>query len=161
MRSAGRGHTAPRRTVGGTLAQGPLRYLVKNPTSKRLSTPTGSAPARCCKQGHPASGKSCRINNINRHDGAFELVSREFYPANACRAIIKPRPTPCGVAKGTSMVDAYTRAFDCDRTSFGGIIALNQTLGRQNRRRSSTILPRSDRPERQHRTMEIFAGKRT
>ncbi|MFN3525152.1 MAG: bifunctional phosphoribosylaminoimidazolecarboxamide formyltransferase/IMP cyclohydrolase, partial [Paracoccus sp. (in: a-proteobacteria)] len=36
---------------------------------------------------------------------------------------------PCGVARGASALEAYKRAFDCDRTSaFGGIIALNQPL---------------------------------
>gem|GEM_PF-387667 len=47
--------------------------------------------------------------------------------APAC-AIIK-HANPCGVARGANMLEAYTRAFDCDRTSaFGGIIALNQAL---------------------------------
>jgi phosphoribosylaminoimidazolecarboxamide formyltransferase/IMP cyclohydrolase len=33
------------------------------------------------------------------------------------------------VARGGTLAEAYTRAFDCDHTSaFGGIVALNQTL---------------------------------
>jgi phosphoribosylaminoimidazolecarboxamide formyltransferase/IMP cyclohydrolase len=33
------------------------------------------------------------------------------------------------VARGATLAEAYTRAFDCDRTSaFGGIVALNQPL---------------------------------
>ena len=39
------------------------------------------------------------------------------------------RDSPCGVAKGVSLVDAYNKALNCDQTSaFGGIIALNDTL---------------------------------
>jgi phosphoribosylaminoimidazolecarboxamide formyltransferase/IMP cyclohydrolase len=67
-------------------------------------------------------------NNINDTDAAFELVS-EFAPENGPACAIIKHANPCGVATGATMVEAYTRAFDCDRTSaFGGIIALNQTL---------------------------------
>ena len=45
----------------------------------------------------------------------------------AC-AIIK-HANPCGVAKGATLLEAYQKAFDCDRTSaFGGIVALNMPL---------------------------------
>ena len=73
-------------------------------------------------------GKQLSYNNINDTDAAFELVSE--FPADkapAC-AIIK-HANPCGVATGTSLLDAYRRALSCDSVSaFGGIIALNQTL---------------------------------
>jgi phosphoribosylaminoimidazolecarboxamide formyltransferase/IMP cyclohydrolase len=73
-------------------------------------------------------GKELSYNNINDTDAAFELVS-EFAPENGPACAIIKHANPCGVATGATMVEAYTRAFDCDRTSaFGGIIALNQTL---------------------------------
>ena len=61
-------------------------------------------------------------------DAAFELVS-EFDPAEGPACAIIKHANPCGVAQGASALEAYKRAFDCDRTSaFGGIIALNQPL---------------------------------
>ena len=73
-------------------------------------------------------GKELSYNNINDTDAAFELVS-EFAPADGPACAIIKHANPCGVARGDTLKDAYTRAFDCDRTSaFGGIIALNQML---------------------------------
>ncbi|WP_255356625.1 bifunctional phosphoribosylaminoimidazolecarboxamide formyltransferase/IMP cyclohydrolase [Thioclava sp. SK-1] len=72
-------------------------------------------------------GKELSYNNINDTDAAFELVS-EFGTNTPAVAIIK-HANPCGVATGSTVIEAYKRAFDCDRTSaFGGIIALNKTL---------------------------------
>jgi phosphoribosylaminoimidazolecarboxamide formyltransferase/IMP cyclohydrolase len=43
-------------------------------------------------------------------------------------AIIK-HANPCGVAQGSSLLEAYTRALRCDPVSaFGGIIALNRPI---------------------------------
>jgi phosphoribosylaminoimidazolecarboxamide formyltransferase/IMP cyclohydrolase len=73
-------------------------------------------------------GKELSYNNINDTDAAFELVS-EFDPANGPACAIIKHANPCGVAVGGTLLEAYQRAFDCDRTSaFGGIVALNQRL---------------------------------
>ncbi len=120
------GEPAPRRRVfAGTLAQG-LRYG-ENPHQQAAFYLDGTA-----RQGVATAkqhqGKELSYNNINDTDAAFELISE--FPAGdgpAC-AIIK-HANPCGVAHGTSLVEAYRRAFDCDRTSaFGGIVALNRAL---------------------------------
>ncbi|NCU19923.1 bifunctional phosphoribosylaminoimidazolecarboxamide formyltransferase/IMP cyclohydrolase, partial [Candidatus Falkowbacteria bacterium] len=72
--------------------------------------------------------KELSYNNINDTDAAFELVS-EFAPAHGPAVAIIKHANPCGVARGGTLLEAYKRAYDCDRTSaFGGIIALNQTL---------------------------------
>ena len=72
-------------------------------------------------------GKELSYNNLNDTDAAFELVS-EFDPAMPTVAIIK-HANPCGVAVGTTLMDAYTKALKCDPVSaFGGIVALNGTL---------------------------------
>ena len=72
-------------------------------------------------------GKELSYNNINDTDAAFELVA-EFAGGKPACAIIK-HANPCGVAVGDSLLDAYRRAYDCDRTSaFGGIVALNRPL---------------------------------
>lgn len=70
-------------------------------------------------------GKPLSYNNIADTDAALECV-KEF-DAPAC--VIVKHANPCGVAVGTSILDAYQRAFQTDPTSaFGGIIAFNQTL---------------------------------
>jgi hypothetical protein len=73
-------------------------------------------------------GKELSYNNINDTDAAFELVS-EFHPDDGPVCAIIKHANPCGVARGKTLAEAYSRAFDCDRTSaFGGIVALNRTL---------------------------------
>ena len=117
--------TPRRRSFGGTLAQ-TLRYG-ENPHQQAAFYTDGSASAGIATaQQH--QGKELSYNNINDTDAAFELVS-EFAPENGPACAIIKHANPCGVATGASMAEAYTRAFDCDRTSaFGGIIALNQPL---------------------------------
>jgi len=72
-------------------------------------------------------GKELSYNNINDTDAAFELVAEFAGGAPAC-AIIK-HANPCGVATASTLLEAYSRAYQCDQTSaFGGIVALNQVL---------------------------------
>ena len=72
-------------------------------------------------------GKALSYNNLNDTDAAFELVS-EFDPSVPAVAIIK-HANPCGVAVGSSLLEAYEKALRCDPVSaFGGIVALNQAL---------------------------------
>lgn len=117
--------TPRRRTFAGTLAQ-ELRYG-ENPHQ-------GAAFYKDHQIGFGVSsaqqqqGKPLSYNNINDTDAAFELVS-EFDPADGPACAIIKHANPCGVAQGTTLKEAYTRAFECDSTSaFGGIVALNQTL---------------------------------
>jgi phosphoribosylaminoimidazolecarboxamide formyltransferase / IMP cyclohydrolase len=118
------GQTPRRRSFGGQLAQ-TLRYG-ENPHQQAAFYTDGSArPGVATATQH--QGKELSYNNINDTDAAFELVSEFAGQGPAC-AIIK-HANPCGVATGATLKEAYTRAFDCDRTSaFGGIIALNQEL---------------------------------
>ena len=119
------GETPRRASFGGTLAQ-TLRYG-ENPHQTAAFYTDGSANAGIATATQH-QGKELSYNNINDTDAAFELVS-EFDPANGPACAIIKHANPCGVATGDTMAQAYTRAFDCDRTSaFGGIIALNQTL---------------------------------
>jgi phosphoribosylaminoimidazolecarboxamide formyltransferase / IMP cyclohydrolase len=119
------GEAAPRRhTVAARLAQ-TLRYG-ENPHQsaafyRDATARPGVATARQWQ------GKELSYNNLNDTDAAFELVA-EFDPAVPACAIIK-HANPCGVATGATLEEAYSRAFDCDRTSaFGGIVALNRPL---------------------------------
>ncbi|MFT7057907.1 MAG: phosphoribosylaminoimidazolecarboxamide formyltransferase/IMP cyclohydrolase [Pseudorhodobacter sp.] len=116
--------TPRRRAFAGTLAQG-LRYG-ENPhqTAAFYTDGTNRIGVATATQ---HQGKELSYNNINDTDAAFELIAEFAGKGPAC-AIIK-HANPCGVATGATLAEAYTRAFDCDRTSaFGGIIALNQML---------------------------------
>ncbi|MEH6721473.1 MAG: bifunctional phosphoribosylaminoimidazolecarboxamide formyltransferase/IMP cyclohydrolase [Aurantimonas endophytica] len=76
-------------------------------------------------------GKALSYNNINDTDAAFELVA-EFDPAASAAVAIIKHANPCGVAEGTSLVEAYRKALACDPVSaFGGIVAMNRRLDRQ------------------------------
>ncbi|SFP35608.1 bifunctional phosphoribosylaminoimidazolecarboxamide formyltransferase/IMP cyclohydrolase [Tranquillimonas alkanivorans] len=121
--------TAPRRRAfAGTLAQ-TLRYG-ENPHQKAaFYRDRSDRPGVASAVQH--QGKELSYNNINDTDAAFELVS-EFLPKDGPACAIIKHANPCGVARGKTLIDAYTRAFDCDRTSaFGGIVALNLKLDEQ------------------------------
>ena len=120
------GVDAPRRrAVAGTLVQ-TMRYG-ENPHQGAAFYSDGSRRAGVASAVQH-QGKALSYNNINDTDAAFELIS-EFAPGDGPACAIIKHANPCGVARGATLKEAYTRAFDCDRTSaFGGIIALNQVL---------------------------------
>ncbi|GMA79182.1 hypothetical protein GCM10025880_55990 [Methylorubrum aminovorans] len=73
-------------------------------------------------------GKELSYNNLNDTDAAYECVA-EFDPARTSAVAIIKHANPCGVAEGSSLLEAYERALACDPTSaFGGIVALNRPL---------------------------------
>jgi len=71
-------------------------------------------------------GKALSSNNIADPHGAVALA-REFTEQPVCVAV--KHATPCGVAVGSSALEAYTAAYECDPTSiFGGIVAFNREV---------------------------------
>ena len=120
------GEETPRRVVvAGELTQS-LRYG-ENPHQQAAFYVDGSARTGVATA-EQHQGKELSYNNINDTDAAFELVA-EFDPADGPACAIIKHANPCGVARGATLAEAYSSAFDCDRTSaFGGIIALNQPL---------------------------------
>jgi phosphoribosylaminoimidazolecarboxamide formyltransferase/IMP cyclohydrolase len=71
-------------------------------------------------------GKELSYNNIGDTDAALECI-KQFNDVPAC--VIVKHANPCGVATGTTLLDAYQRAFSTDTESaFGGIIAFNREL---------------------------------
>ena len=75
-------------------------------------------------------GKALSYNNIADADAAWECV--KSFPADAAPAcVIIKHANPCGAAIGSTLLDAYRKAFSTDPTSaFGGIIAFNQPVDR-------------------------------
>ncbi len=71
-------------------------------------------------------GKELSYNNIADTDAALECV-KQFNEGPAC--VIVKHANPCGVALGSSLLDAYDRAYRTDAESaFGGIVAFNAEL---------------------------------
>jgi len=118
--------TAPDyRAFGGRLIE-PLRYG-ENPhqSAAFYRAPVARFGVATARQ---AQGKQLSYNNINDTDAAYECVA-EFDPVRTAACAIIKHANPCGVAEGGTLVAAYRKAFDCDRTSaFGGIVALNRPL---------------------------------
>jgi phosphoribosylaminoimidazolecarboxamide formyltransferase/IMP cyclohydrolase len=72
-------------------------------------------------------GKELSYNNLVDLEAARRIII-EFDPKEPAAAIIK-HTNPCGVAVGTTLAEAYEKAFNADSTSaFGGIVALNQPI---------------------------------
>jgi phosphoribosylaminoimidazolecarboxamide formyltransferase/IMP cyclohydrolase len=68
-------------------------------------------------------GKELSFNNLLDLEGA--LLASDAFSGQTCCAIVK-HTTPCGLAVGTSPLDAYQKALACDPTSaFGSVIAFN------------------------------------
>jgi phosphoribosylaminoimidazolecarboxamide formyltransferase/IMP cyclohydrolase len=111
----------PYRAFGGQLAE-VMRYG-ENPHQWAAFYRQGDARPGVASATQ-VQGKALSYNNLNDTDAAFELIS-EFDPAVPAVAIIK-HANPCGVATGTTLAEAYAKAYRCDPTSaFGGIVALN------------------------------------
>ncbi|MHB9291907.1 phosphoribosylaminoimidazolecarboxamide formyltransferase / IMP cyclohydrolase [Hollandina sp. SP2] len=93
------------------------------------------------------SGKELSYNNIRDLDLAWKVVCAFGLPADGtpplgetdldkivpafpklppvCCVAVKHN-TPCGIALGTSLIEAYTKAYNCDPVSiFGGILGCN------------------------------------
>jgi phosphoribosylaminoimidazolecarboxamide formyltransferase/IMP cyclohydrolase len=68
-------------------------------------------------------GKELSFNNLLDLEGA--LLATDAFTGETCCAIIK-HTTPCGIATGTSALDAYQKALACDPVSaFGSVISFS------------------------------------
>lgn len=102
-----------------------MRYG-ENPHQAAAFYAENNAPSGSIANAKQLQGKELSYNNIADTDAALECV-KAFDEAPAC--VIVKHANPCGVALGSSLTEAYQRAFATDPTSaFGGIIAFNQTL---------------------------------
>ena len=71
-------------------------------------------------------GKELSFNNLLDLEGA--LIASDPFAGEMCCAIVK-HTTPCGLATGTSAVDAYRKALACDPVSaFGSVISFTGTV---------------------------------
>ncbi|OYD99180.1 bifunctional phosphoribosylaminoimidazolecarboxamide formyltransferase/IMP cyclohydrolase [Nostoc sp. 'Peltigera membranacea cyanobiont' 213] len=110
-------------TLSGTQLQS-LRYG-ENPHQPAVwyqtgTTPTGWAAAT------KLQGKELSYNNLVDLEAARRIIA-EFTDTPA--ATIIKHTNPCGTALGSTIAEAYQKAFNADSTSaFGGIVALNRPI---------------------------------
>ncbi len=89
---------------------------------KPLASSTTIATA---KQLH---GKALSYNNINDADAALQIVKEFSEPA----VVAVKHMNPCGVGIGTTIAEAYQKAYEADSTSiFGGIVAANREVDKE------------------------------
>jgi phosphoribosylaminoimidazolecarboxamide formyltransferase / IMP cyclohydrolase len=101
-----------------------LRYG-ENPHQQAAFYKWGGEPAFGLAAARQLQGKELSYNNIVDAEAAWNLV-QEFDTAACC--IIK-HTNPCGTAIGSSLCEAYVKAYDADPMSaFGSIIAFNRTV---------------------------------
>ncbi|MEZ4600125.1 MAG: bifunctional phosphoribosylaminoimidazolecarboxamide formyltransferase/IMP cyclohydrolase [Syntrophotaleaceae bacterium] len=102
-----------------------MRYG-ENPHQQAAFYVEGSVEDACIATARQLQGKALSYNNIADTDAALECV-KQFDEAPAC--VIVKHANPCGVALGTSLLEAYERAFSTDpESAFGGIVAFNREL---------------------------------
>src|SRR5207302_2039852 len=99
-----------------------LRYG-ENPHQKAAMYSDGSGTG--IANGRQLQGKELSYNNIVDLQAAWDLAQE--FSETVC-TIIK-HTNPCGTATGSTLVEAYQKALECDPVSaFGGVIGVNRPV---------------------------------
>ncbi len=70
-------------------------------------------------------GKELSFNNINDANGCIEILKEFDEPT----VVAVKHANPCGIGSGENLLEAYNKAYECDKISiFGGIIAANREV---------------------------------
>ncbi len=118
------GEEFPKSFAAGGYAEGmpQLRYG-ENPHQRAALYAT--TPPEGVPRAEVLGGKALSYNNILDLDAAYRGAVEFEEP---CCVIVK-HTSPCGIAIGDDIVDAYTKALSSDPISaFGGIIAVNRSV---------------------------------
>ena len=136
-----------------------LRYGENPHQQAALYLPAGPH-SRGIAQADQVQGKALSYNNYNDADAALELVGEFAGQGPAC--VIVKHANPCGVATGSSLLEAYRSALACDPVSaFGGIVALNERLTGDAAEAIAAIFTEVViAPEADEAAREVFARKK-
>lgn len=104
------------------------------------------------------NGKELSYNNIKDMDIAWKVVCE--FEETVCCAV--KHNTPCGVAIGENVLDAYKKAYECDSISiFGGIVALNKKVDKATAEElSKTFLEIVIAPDFDEDALEVLKKKK-
>ncbi|WP_059047137.1 bifunctional phosphoribosylaminoimidazolecarboxamide formyltransferase/IMP cyclohydrolase [Paenibacillus rubinfantis] len=101
-----------------------LRYG-ENPHQKAAFYRKPLAAADTLTGAEQLHGKELSYNNINDANAALQIVKEFDEPA----VVAVKHMNPCGVGVGTSVLEAYQKAYEADPVSiFGGIVAANRIV---------------------------------
>jgi phosphoribosylaminoimidazolecarboxamide formyltransferase/IMP cyclohydrolase len=101
-----------------------LRYGENPHQRAALYVPAGDASAGLAAA-RKLQGKELSYNNLVDLEAALGLAMEFRRPA----AVIVKHNNPCGTAEQDTLVDAYTKALECDPISaYGGVMAFNRTV---------------------------------
>ena len=102
-----------------------LRYG-ENPHQTAAFYRRSTATAHSLANAKQLNGKPLSYNNLLDTDACWSIM-REFTDEPV--VIIMKHQNPCGSASGSTIVEAFDRAFACDtKSAFGGIVAANRIV---------------------------------
>ncbi len=108
-----------------------MRYG-ENPHQRAAFYRESNPGSGCIASARQLQGKALSYNNVADTDAALECVRTFIDPT----CVIVKHANPCGVASGSSLLEAYEQAFATDpESAFGGIIAFNRELDADTARR--------------------------
>lgn len=87
-------------------------------------------------KGEKLHGKELSFNNINDGSAALDMV-KEF---NEPTVVAVKHANPCGIGSGRNILEAYLKAYECDKESiYGGIVAANREVDEETAAEMSKI----------------------
>ncbi|GMG95763.1 bifunctional phosphoribosylaminoimidazolecarboxamide formyltransferase/IMP cyclohydrolase [Tepidimicrobium xylanilyticum] len=103
-------------------------------------------------------GKELSFNNINDGNGALEILKEFDEPT----VVAVKHANPCGIGSGKDLLEAYVKAYECDKISiFGGIIAVNRIVDEEVAKRINEIfIEIVMAPDYTQKALEVLATKK-
>ena len=115
--------------------QDSLRYG-ENPHQKAYHYVQDNNESYALQNAVQLHGKEMSYNNIQDASAALDILS-EF---NETTCVAVKHMNPCGVATGSSVFEAYSRAYEADPVSiFGGIVAVNGKVDKETAEKMHSI----------------------
>ena len=115
--------------------QDSLRYG-ENPHQKAYHYVQDNNESYALQTAEQLHGKEMSYNNIQDASAALDILSE--FDETTCVAV--KHMNPCGVATGSSVFEAYSRAYEADPVSiFGGIVAVNGKVDKETAEKMHSI----------------------
>ena len=125
----------PERLILSYKLQDSLRYG-ENPHQKAYHYVQDNNESYALQNAVQLHGKEMSYNNIQDASAALDILSE--FDETTCVAV--KHMNPCGVATGSSVFEAYSRAYEADPVSiFGGIVAVNGKVDKETAEKMHSI----------------------
>ena len=125
----------PERLTLSYKLQDSLRYG-ENPHQKAYHYVQDNNESYALQNAVQLHGKEMSYNNIQDASAALDILSE--FEETTCVAV--KHMNPCGVATGSSVFEAYSRAYEADPVSiFGGIVAVNGKVDKETAEKMHSI----------------------